>query len=236
MTHTYTLRLIDHDNFTHFEFTDHDICIYTSQPIFRLGILYPSPKELSSRSFLYIPDAPIQSKCCPLLKNPKQCVSCISYADALCYAPNAVLRTTTTFFLQNATIRLAPIHPSNHKSCHRVELEAALSLVLGTTRLTSLLKLGTLGCFNDNSSILGMSSPIRNGFETTSSIPAANSVAICSLRAFAVTAIMGMWHLKSPAFSSSRILLVHCRPSITGISLSMRTTPRSMASDEAFFQ
>jgi hypothetical protein len=67
-------------------------------------------------------------------------------------------------------------------------------------------------------------------------IPAASSVAICSLLALAVTAMMGTWRCSLPAFSSSRILLVQARPSMTGISLSMSTTSMSMASGSAPFQ
>lgn len=49
-------------------------------------------------------------------------------------------------------------------------------------------------------------------------MPASNAVWICSLRAFAVTAITGTWQLNLPSFSNSRIFLVHVRPSMTGIS------------------
>jgi hypothetical protein len=117
----------------------------------------------------------------------------------------------------------------------RVALDASACL-LGTTMLGGSLKFTVLGYLDASSSIFGINSPIRKGFETTSSMPAAKRVAICSLRALAVTAMIGMWHRKSPAFSISLILLVHCRPSITGISLSIRTTPRSTAPLGAFFQ
>lgn len=45
-----------------------------------------------------------------------------------------------------------------------------------------------VGPLRTNSSILGMRSGIRKGFETTSSIPAERAVSICSSLAFAVTA------------------------------------------------
>lgn len=87
-----------------------------------------------------------------------------------------------------------------------------------------------------SSSILGISSAMRKGFDTTSSMPAARSVAICSVLAFAVTAHIGTWLFSNPVFSHSRMRLVQCRPSMTGISLSMRTTPRSTASAAWPFQ
>jgi hypothetical protein len=117
------------------------------------------------RSFLQMPNALIQSKCSInavlCLTIPKQCVRCISYEYALGKTPQRRAQNKQPFFFS----RPAPVYPCNPKSYHRVEPEAASSLVLGTTRLASLLKLGALGCLNANSSILGMSSPIRNGFD-----------------------------------------------------------------------
>jgi hypothetical protein len=50
---------------------------------------------------------------------------------------------------------------------------------------------GPSGYLIESSSILGINSRMRKGLETTSSMPAARSVAICSLLALAVTAIIG---------------------------------------------
>jgi len=62
---------------------------------------------------------------------------------------------------------------------------------LGDTRLTSPGSLGLSLNLLANSSILGINSPILKGLLTTSSMPAASKVAICSLLAFAVTAMIG---------------------------------------------
>jgi len=102
---------------------------------------------------------------------------------------------------------------------------------LGATRLTSLGSLGLSLNLFANSSILGINSPILKGLLTTSSMPAASKVAICSLLAFAVTAMIGTWPFNFPCCSNSRIFEVHCRPSMTGISLSMRTTEMSVGEE-----
>ena len=91
------------------------------------------------------------------------------------------------------------------------------------------------GYLSNNSSILGTSSGILNGLDTTSSyaavsdhvvrtdpyaltIPASSAVCTCSARAFAVTAMIGTCPVNLPSLSNSLILLVHVNPSMTGIS------------------
>lgn len=81
--------------------------------------------------------------------------------------------------------------------------------------------------FIASSSILGNNSGILNGFAIESSMPASMACRTCSLRAFALTANIGICPTISPECSNSRIRLAQVRPSITGISTSMRTIVKS---------
>jgi len=54
----------------------------------------------------------------------------------------------------------------------------------------------------------------RNGFAIDSSIPAARVSSICSCRAFAETAMIGIWHRISPSASCFRIARVQANPPI----------------------
>lgn len=62
-------------------------------------------------------------------------------------------------------------------------------------------------------------------------MPEARAVSICSLLAFAVTAMIGTCLTMPPDLSNLRISRAHVKPSMTGISRSIRITPRSTASE-----
>lgn len=79
-------------------------------------------------------------------------------------------------------------------------------------------------CRCANASICGSTSGIRNGFVRTRSIPVCIATAICSLLAFAVTAMTGTCARSSPSCCISRIRRTQLNPSITGISRSISRT------------
>ncbi|KAF3913753.1 hypothetical protein AA313_de0208460 [Arthrobotrys entomopaga] len=83
-------------------------------------------------------------------------------------------------------------------------------------------------------SSLFTNSGTRKGLFSTSSMPASFICLICSGRAFAVIATIGILLTNDPSASSFRISPAALRPSITGISTSMRITDRSYASLTAF--
>jgi hypothetical protein len=70
-------------------------------------------------------------------------------------------------------------------------------------------------------SIFDNSSGILNGLLTTSSIPASFATAICSSRALAVIAMMGIWVSRAPDVSYAQIRAAASMPFIIGISMSM---------------
>jgi hypothetical protein len=72
--------------------------------------------------------------------------------------------------------------------------------------------------------IIFISSGMRNGLDIASSMPACLACSICSLLAFALTAMMGTWPINSPSSCNARICRAHVLPSMMGISTSMRTT------------
>lgn len=86
--------------------------------------------------------------------------------------------------------------------------------------------------FCTNATILGTSSRTRKGLVTTSSMPASSAVVTCSGRALAVIAMTGTWFVISPLDSNWRIRRTAPRPSMTGISTSMRIMDRGMAEGE----
>jgi hypothetical protein len=77
---------------------------------------------------------------------------------------------------------------------------------------------------SSNLEITEVSSGILNGFVMKSSIPASRASFVCSARAFAETAMIGMCLRMSPEPCNSRILFEQVRPSMIGISMSMRIT------------